>query len=202
MTVKNEKEKSIHGENEKLLEPFVFTSKKGRSIMIKIVEIEDYIKNDNYAYSYRWKVRIDRYLLHYGDLSNLEKDRQKYYDRFLEPEKYTLIGAFYQDHLIGTCGLHIRSEVERIRHVGSWAIGIAPEYQNEGIGTELLKVIEEVARKKGLLKLEAIFNAENKRACHLYIDIMGYEIEGRRKLALCQGDGTFEDEIYLGKVIQ
>jgi len=51
----------------------------------------------------------------------------------------------------------------KIRHVGRWSIIIHPHFQHQDLGEILLTIIEDIAKKKGLKRLEAKY-AEGNRA--------------------------------------
>ena len=109
-------------------------------------------------------------------------------------------GACYNDCIVALATVHFRANREKIRHVGKFGISIHPEFHNNGLGTRMLVVLEELSKEKGLLKLEAEFSSSNKAAQHVYILKLGYTIEGFKTMALRLENGSFDNDILIGKI--
>ncbi|MFC7392427.1 GNAT family N-acetyltransferase [Scopulibacillus cellulosilyticus] len=92
------------------------------------------------------------------------------------------------------------NKLKRIRHRASVIIGILEKYQNQGIGKNLLKHVDEWARDHGIERLELTIMAHNRRALGLY-NTMGYYVEGMRRNALVI-DNEIIDEFYMGKILK
>jgi len=68
--------------------------------------------------------------------------------------------------------------IEENTHTADVAFVVRDEYQNEGIGTELLTYLTYLAKKEGLLGFTAEVLIENDRMIHL-LEKMGFDIEKR-----------------------
>ena len=79
---------------------------------------------------------------------------------------------------------------EKESHIGTWGIAIHPNFQNQGLGVKLLTLLENIAKEKGIKKLEAEYYDGNKSAEILYLEKMKYTVEGRKKYTALFSDGT------------
>ncbi len=90
---------------------------------------------------------------------------------------------------------------EKESHIGTWGIVIHPNFQNQGLGAKLLTLLENVAKQRGLKKLEAEYYDQNRSAEILYLEKMKYTVEGRKKKTGLLSNGTYTDKILIGKII-
>lgn len=67
-------------------------------------------------------------------------------------------------------------EVNRDKYTADIALAVRDDYQNQGVGSELLSYLTQLARKNGLLGFTAEVLAENKRVFRLF-EKMGFEAE-------------------------
>ncbi|MBL7206508.1 MAG: GNAT family N-acetyltransferase [Candidatus Aenigmarchaeota archaeon] len=89
-----------------------------------------------------------------------------------------------------------RNPPSAIDHIAKFGLGLKRKYRNMGIGTEILKVLIEIAKKE--FKAEIIelgIIADNDRAVHVYKDKMGFREVGRIP------NGYKRDGKYLDRVI-
>lgn len=178
----------------------IYELKNGIKVVIKLIKKEDYEYNDNFAHLYSWRKQVDKYLTRTINPKDVERDRKKYY-AYLDTPEHIILGAFSQAYkIIGVCTLHIDLEHNKLCHRGHFGIMIHPKYQSNGLGTRLLQCIEQCAIKRGLLRLEAAYFSKNIHARNLY-QKLGYQIEGKKQMALKQPDGSFDDEIIIGKIL-
>ena len=54
-----------------------------------------------------------------------------------------------------------------------YSIGMLPEYQNKGYGSELLKFIKQYIKSQGFFEMFVLTDKGNPRACHVYEKIGG-----------------------------
>jgi len=80
----------------------------------------------------------------------------------------------------------------RVAEIG-W-IAVLPEYQRRGLGSALIKRMEQYAKKEGIRKAYVEPSVENEIAIHFYIH-NGYKPEAMRKDWYRDG----EDSVILGK---
>ena len=66
--------------------------------------------------------------------------------------------------------------INPVNHTADVAFVVRDDYQNKGIGTELLSYLTYLARKQGLLGFNAEVLVENKRMLHLF-QKMGFNLE-------------------------
>jgi len=85
------------------------------------------------------------------------------------------------------------------KHVGVIGIGIKKEFRGVGIGTEMVKALEEHARKIGLKVLTLAVFANNQHAINLY-NKMGFVETGRVPKRFFK-DGVYIDEIIMTKTL-
>ncbi|MEM1540353.1 MAG: GNAT family N-acetyltransferase [Candidatus Bathyarchaeia archaeon] len=86
------------------------------------------------------------------------------------------------------------------RHMGFIGIAIKEGFRNIGIGTEMMKTLEEYARKMGLNVLALSVFANNQPAINLYRKI-GFVETGRIPKRFFK-DGAYIDEIIMTKVLE
>ena len=92
-------------------------------------------------------------------------------------------------HIAGNCHLAFNTRI-KTRHSCSVAIALRKAYWNNGIGTEMFKAMESLARgREGILQMELEFIEGNTRARALY-EKAGFRIVGLHPDAIRQEDGT------------
>lgn len=186
-------------ENSEISEEFKL--KDGRIVLIKRLSIEDYEKNNNYEFIYSWLNQVNKYLLREFEKEDLQQNKEYYYNKLSNKAEELMIGAIYDQRIIASAGVGVNLKLKKIRHVGNWVIAIHPDFQNQGLATKILMILEKTATERGLKRLEAEVFEGNEVAEHLYVRKLGYEIEGRRKYAALLKDGTYVDKIIMGKII-
>jgi RimJ/RimL family protein N-acetyltransferase len=75
-------------------------------------------------------------------------------------------------------------------HTAEVAFAVRDDFQNKGIGTELLSYLTLLAKKQGLLGFYAEVLAENKPMLHLF-EKMGFDIKKRREEGVDELEMTF-----------
>ena len=122
---------------------------------------------------------------------------------FITHERYVSLVAEVGGVVIGLAvgGLEER-EHRRVGHI--WTIEVLPAYRNRGIGTSLLKKLEEELAARGATEFCLEVRVDNTPALHLY-EKFGYERVGllkdyygpgrhgyfmRKGLSLCEPEGS------------
>ena len=177
-----------------------FKLKDGRIVNIKRLTMEDYDADNGYEYVHDWLNKVNKFLVYEFEKKDIGRDKEEWY-KYLSNESVIVIGALYNNKIIGTSSLRTNFRIKKQRHIGSWGIAIHPEFHNQGLGTKLLTIIEDLAKEKGLKKLIADFSDGNKSAEILYLKKMNYEVEGRQKHVILLKDGTYTDRVLIGKII-
>ena len=75
---------------------------------------------------------------------------------------------------------------------------VSRKFQKQGIGTSLIRRLEEIVRKKGILKIEFSYREGNK-AARLYTDL-GFRRWGKSTCAVRYGNRCY-NEIHMEKIL-
>ncbi|MFW9897938.1 MAG: GNAT family N-acetyltransferase [Candidatus Thorarchaeota archaeon] len=178
-----------------------FKIKDGRVVFIKRLTMDDYKINKNYEYVHSWLNQVNKYLALEFDKENLEQDRRNFEIIMSNKDNYIMIGAIYNEKIIASANLELNLRNKKMGHIGKWGIAIHPKFQNKGLGTRLLLIIENIAKEKGLKKLETEYFNSNVKAEKLYVEKLKYQIEGRRKCGAKLKEGIYTNRILIGKII-
>ncbi|NFH81630.1 GNAT family N-acetyltransferase [Clostridium botulinum] len=116
-------------------------------------------------------------------------------------DKDIMIAAFVNDELAGNVSISCVRNHIKLKHRAVFGISIKEKYWNNGVGSILIKTIIEQAKKMGYEQIELGVFADNKKAQILYKKY-GFEIWGTTKNAYKLKDGTYRDEIIMGKIIK
>ncbi|MBN1038869.1 MULTISPECIES: GNAT family N-acetyltransferase [Clostridium] len=116
-------------------------------------------------------------------------------------DKDIMIAAFVNDELAGNASITCVRNHLKLKHRAVFGISIKEKYWNNGIGSILIKTIIEQAKKMGYEQIELGVFADNKKAKVLYKKY-GFEVWGTTKNAYKLKDGTYRDEIIMGKIIK
>lgn len=102
--------------------------------------------------------------------------------------------AMHQEQLVGWCDI---SPLDRpvFAHIGSLGMGVLAAYRGQGIGTALISTALQMARAKGLTRIELTVREQNKPAIALY-EKHGFVIEGVHKNGVCI-DGKYENHLFM-----
>ncbi|MGD6832870.1 N-acetyltransferase family protein [Sutcliffiella halmapala] len=110
----------------------------------------------------------------------------------------TILVAVDGEELIGYL-MAIGSTTQRTAHSVYLVVGVSEAARGKGVGTGLFRKLEEWAKNRNVHRLELTVMVHNEAAINLYKK-MGFEIEGVKKHSLLV-DGTFVDELYMGKLL-
>lgn len=174
--------------------------KDGKTVHIKNVKINDYEINDNYSFVHDWLREVNKYLGQQFKKENELRDKETFY-KFLENPENIVIGAFFNDKIIGSARLTTNLKNQKFKHIASFGLAIKASFHNKGLGTILLKKIESIALKKGVKKLEGDYYDGNAQSESLLVKKMNYKEEGRLKYHVFLDEGIFIDTILVGKFI-
>ncbi|MBD3341632.1 MAG: GNAT family N-acetyltransferase [Candidatus Lokiarchaeota archaeon] len=179
-----------------------FTLKDGRSVSIKRMAAADYQPKHKYDFVHEWLHQVSEYLLLDFNTDRIEDDRKWFLEKLSDSEHYIVLGALFKEKIVAQTSLELNPKFKKkVRHIGSWGIAINPKFQNQGLGERMLLEIENIAREKGLEKLEVSYIERNDAAEKLYLEKLYYMVEGRRKHGLKLHDGTYLDRILIGKIL-
>lgn len=127
-----------------------------------------------------------------------EHQRQMIKD-MAEDERRLLLSVFVDDRLVATIGLNGVPGHIKMRHRATFGLFVEQEYWAMGLGFLIIEEAVLAAEKMGYEQLELGVFADNERARALYRK-MRFEEWGRKKRAYHLKDGTYVDEIVMGKV--
>jgi ribosomal protein S18 acetylase RimI-like enzyme len=87
-----------------------------------------------------------------------------------------------------------------IRHAVVLGMSVDREWRNQGVGQLLMARAIEWARDTGIVsRIELAVFARNEMAIHLYRKF-GFEVEGRRRRAICR-DGEYLDDLIMSLLV-
>lgn len=130
---------------------------------------------------------------------SIEKEKEILNEN-LKSDKDMMIAAFVNNELAGNAGINCVRNHIKLKHRAAFGISIKEKYWNNGIGNILLKEIIEQAKSMGYEQLELGVFSDNKRAQALYKK-HGFEVWGYSKNAYKLKDGTYRDEIMMGRML-
>jgi RimJ/RimL family protein N-acetyltransferase len=135
-----------------------------------------------------------------GEFRQTIEDEVKWIGGMLENTREILIVAEFNGQIIGNIDFHAGNR-KRTSHAGEFGMGMLPEWRSRGLGSILLGALIEWARQvPGLEKINLRVLASNQRAIGLYKKF-GFLEEGRRSREFKFSDGTYVDEISMGKFL-
>jgi|GEM_PF-440404 len=88
-----------------------------------------------------------------------------------------LIQETGKERIIGSASLSFHSQ-EGVRHKAGLGLTVHDDYQDQGLGTSMIKHLLEIARKKGLKKIYLRVDTKNDKAIHVY-EKCGFKIEAK-----------------------
>jgi len=62
----------------------------------------------------------------------------------------------------------IKKRARRLSHIGDFGITVAKEYRQDGVGSQLMKMLLEEAKKIGVTIVTLEVFSNNQQACHVY----------------------------------
>ena len=116
----------------------------------------------------------------------------------LGPDDHNFVAVLEDGTVIGCAGLTVCSN-PRMRHVGSVGLYVHTDYQNQGVGTALMKVLLDLADNwLMLVRVELEVFADNERAIHLY-EKLGFEKEGLLRMTTVRS-GRYVDDCKMARI--
>ena len=114
------------------------------------------------------------------------------------PDDHIFVAVLEDGTVIGSAGLTVCSN-PRMRHVGSVGLYVHTDYQNQGVGTALMKVLLDLADNwLMLVRVELEVFADNERAIRLY-EKLGFEKEGLLRMTTVR-DGRYVDDCKMARI--
>lgn len=141
------------------------------------------------------------FMARYPEECDPDTERMKAYLTQMEdsPQNFT-VTAFVDNRIIGDLGVtQVRSHL-KFRHRTTMGISVQASYCNAGLGSVLLEIAIDQARRNGFEQLELGVFEDNPRAIHLYKKF-GFQQCGIQPRAFKLKDGTYRDEILMVKFL-
>lgn len=176
----------------------VITLKNGKKVKLKWGSGLDF-ENGAYERMFDWFKLVDEFF----DTTFAQKDVQESKKEFLsriQLDHVQVLIALHDQDIIGRAHL-IKNTKERQDHVGSFTISIHPDFQHQGLGTQMFHYLEEKAREIGILKIQFKTFEINHPARKLF-EKMGYVEEGHQKNCVRLKDGSLSNAILYGKMLK
>jgi len=129
-----------------------------------------------------------------------EADELKVVEEHSNNPGYIYILAEQDGKLVG--GLNFSNgKCRRNAHTGEFAMGVHPDFQNQGVGTLLLECLIDWAEKNSLIRKVSLgVFITNSHAIHLYKNL-GFMEEGRKRKEIKLDDGEFVDLVLMCKFV-
>lgn len=109
-----------------------------------------------------------------------------------------MIAAFVNNELVGNAGINCVRNNIKLKHRAVFGISIKEKYWNNGIGNVLIKEVIEQAKHMSYEQIELGVFSDNEKAKKLYRKY-SFEVWGNIKNAFRLKDGTYRDEIIMGR---
>jgi len=141
------------------------------------------------------------YMVRYPEEVKLTLEEEKeLLKNSLSSKENVMIAAFVDGELAGNAGINCVRNHIKLKHRAVFGIAIKEKYWNKGIGNALMKEILSTAKEMGYEQLELGVFSGNTKAMSLYKKY-GFEVWGSVKNACKLKDGTYFDEIIMGRTI-
>jgi RimJ/RimL family protein N-acetyltransferase len=168
-----------------------FAAKDGRMVVLRCIRWEDL---DELVDLINSLIEEKAYIVLNVKLTrNQEIDWLARYLPDIEKGKRIGVVAEVDGHVASNGEVTVKSGAQS--HVGELGIVIKSGYRDVGIGSEMIRVLVEESRKKGLKLLVLRLFAENSRARHVY-EKFGFREVGRVPRAFCRG-AEYSDEVIM-----
>ncbi|OPJ56636.1 GNAT family N-acetyltransferase [Clostridium oryzae] len=141
------------------------------------------------------------FMVRYAEEINITIDKEiEILQDSLNSSRNVMIGAFVNNELAGNASISCLRNYIKLKHRVAFGIAIKKEYWNKGIGNALIKEIIGQAKQIGYEQIELGVFLDNEKAIALYKK-HGFEVWGSTKNAFKLKDGTYRDEVVMGRMI-
>ncbi len=161
------------GEYPEVLETYK-TTKKGLEVFLRPVKISDEPLLKDFFYSLSDQSLQRRFISFRKDMPHSQLQKYVIIDYSREMIILGIIKSDEKEEIVGLGQYSINGDA----HTAEIAIVVSDEYQNRGIGSELLSYLTYLAQAQGLLGFTAEVLMENQPMIHLF-EKTGFDIERR-----------------------
>lgn len=130
-----------------------------------------------------------------------EEQERKWLQDTLDSKNEVMINAVIDGELAGNAGISCIGDLTKMRHRASFAVAVREKFWHRGLGSVLTEEVLRAAKDLGYEQVELGVFEDNLRAEALYKKF-GFEEWGRMKNAFKLKDGTYRDEIQMGKLLK
>ena len=171
----------------------LFTSRSGVVLVIRPLKADDYEGVRAYLKTFAAEtIFTNQYP------GQPEKSKERLVKGY-EDENSLYLGVFAKERIIGVCSIKIERPDHPWSRNAGFGIGMLKDYYHQGIGTELMKRMENWAREKRVHRIEGVVRTANLPAIGLYLKC-GFVIEGRKR-ECAKIDGVWYDEYVIAKLL-
>lgn len=170
--------------------------KLGRKIIIRSPKIKDADKMLAYLNK---TAKETKFLLREEEETHLSiQSEEKFLASIINDERQLMLVAEYEGEIIGSSSFSPVSSLSRIKHRASMGIAIYKDFIGQGIGSAMLKILLEEAKKAGYSQMELEVVTTNQNAVALYKK-MGFNIYGTMPNNIRYKDETYADCYWMMK---
>lgn len=169
-----------------------FTSKKGNDVTFRYPTAQDF----HDVWSFACDLASEDTFVELFGAPPTEAEEQKWFADVLDAiaKKQSIHLSVFVNNVFAGNGRVDRGKY-RHSHVGHMGLSLAPQYREEGIGTELMKSLIDESRKLGLRLLSLSCFENNPRALHVY-EKLGFTRFGTLPGAIAYR-GSYINEIHM-----
>jgi RimJ/RimL family protein N-acetyltransferase len=167
------------------------TTKTGLEILLRPVKISDEPLLKDFFYSLSDNSLYRRFISVRKDMPHERLQDFTIIDYSKEMVILAVINRLEKEEVVGVG----QYGIDEATHTAEVAVVVKDDYQNKGIGTELLAYLTYLAKKQGLFGFTAEVLTENKPMLHLF-EKMGFDIETRSAEGVYELNMAFREVLY------
>jgi len=134
------------------------------------------------------------------DVSIAKKQEEKFINNINQSQKSLFLIVRYKDKIVAT--LTITSDkTPRTSHKAEFGMAVLKKCWGIGIGTNLINLMLEFAKKVGLVRIELKVDADNVRAINLYKKF-DFKIEGKLESYKMTDKDIYKDGLIMAKILK
>jgi RimJ/RimL family protein N-acetyltransferase len=162
------------------------TTPEGLTVLLRPVKISDEPLLKDFFYSLSDQSIYQRFISSRKDMPHERLQESVVIDYTREIVILVIIESEAKEEIVGVG----QYGINEMRHSAEVALVVRDDYQNKGIGTELLAYLTHLAKRQGLLGFTAEVLVENRPMLHLF-EKMGFDTEKRSDAGVYELKMTF-----------
>jgi acyl-CoA hydrolase/RimJ/RimL family protein N-acetyltransferase len=163
------------------------TTKSGLEVLLRPVKISDEPLLKDFFYSLSDNSLYRRFISVRKDMPH---ERLQEFIAIDYTQQLVILAIISQEEKEIVVGIGQYALIEKA-HTAEVGFAVRDEYQNKGVGIELLSTLTYLAKRKGLLGFYAEVLVENRAMLHLF-EKMGFDIKKRREEGVYEMEMMFE----------